>query len=137
MKQLMSIINYCSPYLLTVEEDRPLDEVMKLMEEAEVRHLPVVSKGHAIGLLSQRDLKIFENIELAKRFTAEDVMVRDIFITNEETDLANVVRVMVEKKYGSCLVRRKDGKISGIFTAIDGLRLLKDFLVKEDEGLWQ
>jgi CBS domain-containing protein len=45
-----------SPDLVTVPPEAPLLEAGRLMREAHVRHLPVVSEGTVAGILSMRDL---------------------------------------------------------------------------------
>lgn len=42
--------------VITVDLKKPLDECMKLMTERHLRHLPVVSNGQLLGLLSIGDL---------------------------------------------------------------------------------
>jgi CBS domain-containing protein len=45
-----------SRHLVTVPPDAPLVEAARIMREAHVRHLPVVSDGLIAGMLSMRDL---------------------------------------------------------------------------------
>ena len=42
--------------LVTVPPEAPLVEAARIMREAHVRHLPVVSDGFITGVLSMRDL---------------------------------------------------------------------------------
>jgi CBS domain-containing protein len=42
--------------LVTVCPDDPVMEAARRMEDAQVRHLPVVDQGHIAGILSMRDL---------------------------------------------------------------------------------
>lgn len=124
MNKRLKISSFCSPFLFTVDENMGLPEVMELMNEANIRHIPVVKDDKPIGIISDRDLKVFEEREFADKFTAGDLMNRDIFKVNSESDLREVVETMTSKKFGSCLVTGQNGNIEGIFTTIDALRTL-------------
>ncbi len=42
---------------------------------------------------------------------------------------------MAEHKHGSAIVQQENGKVVGIFTAIDGLRVLADVLKEHYKGV--
>jgi CBS domain-containing protein len=52
----LSAADVMSPDLVTVPPEAPLVEAARIMREAHVRHLPVVSDGLVAGMLSMRDL---------------------------------------------------------------------------------
>lgn len=130
MKDKLKIIKFCSPYLVTVNAEYDLPEVMTIMKEAGIRHVPVVNDGKPIGIISDRDLKVFYDKEFAAKFKASDIMIKDPFTVDEDCDLREVVDLLLEKKVGSCLVQKND-RITGIFTLIDALRTLKLLLTKD------
>lgn len=128
MSKDLKISSFCSPYLLTVEGEESLCNVIQIMKDENVRHIPVVKDEVPIGIISERELGVFEGREFAEKFSASDIMIKDPFVVSEVTDLRDVVEIMINNKYGSCLVKGESGKISGIFTMIDVLRTLKILL---------
>jgi CBS domain-containing protein len=42
--------------LLTIAEDTSLLDAARMMQEGEVRHLPVLAGGHIVGMVSMRDV---------------------------------------------------------------------------------
>ena len=53
----MLVKNWMSKDLITVEEDTSMMEVSQLMREKDVRHIPVMSKGKLVGIVSDRDIR--------------------------------------------------------------------------------
>jgi CBS domain-containing protein len=51
---------YTSPLAVTIEPDVDCAAAERLMERHGIRHLPVTRDGHAVGMLSQRDLLLVE-----------------------------------------------------------------------------
>ena len=52
----LSACDVMSQDLVTVPPEAPILEAARIMREAQVRHLPVVSEGLIAGMLSMRDL---------------------------------------------------------------------------------
>ena len=103
-------------------------ELLEFMENDTVRHMPVIKDKKAVGIISDRDLKYFQNKEWAKKLNSQDIMNKDPYIVNENESLLNVVQTMEEKKYGCALVCDTNNELTGIFTTIDALKLLKGYL---------
>jgi CBS domain-containing protein len=53
---LLTAADLMSPHLVSVPPEAPVVEAARIMCEAHVRHLPVVSDGFLTGMLSMRDL---------------------------------------------------------------------------------
>lgn len=118
----------------TIERNEKLmvaDDVMRL---GRIRHLPVVDADGALaGIVSQRDLfhsgliKALGYGTHAQRqaldmLVIKEAMKTEVLTTTPETELADAARLMLEKKIG-CLVVLEDGKIVGILTESDFVRL--------------
>ncbi len=99
------------------------------MREHRVRHLPVVSAGKLVGVVSQRDLYLLETIaELdLDGISVEEAMTERPYIVTADTALDEVLEIMTEQKYGSCIIVGRDG-IEGIFTTTDACRVLAGLL---------
>ena len=55
-------------------------------------------------------------------------MTPDPFTVSPQAPLDGVVSEMAEHKYGCAIIVQENGKIVGIFTAVDGLRALSEIL---------
>ena len=120
-----------TPLPHTVGRDQTLASAHHIMNEHRIRHLPVLAGGHLVGIVSDRDLKFIEALKDVdpERVTIEEAMSQEPYTVPPETPLGDVVRTMATERYGAALVV-EHGKVVGIFTAIDALRLLADVFEK-------
>lgn len=109
--------------------DQPLSQAHKLMREHHIRHLPVLSGGRLVGILSDRDLAFIEALRDVDpaRVTVEDAMTSMPYAVTPKTPLAKVAREMSEHRYGSAVIM-EDSHVIGVFTTTDALRALADSL---------
>jgi acetoin utilization protein AcuB len=109
----------------TIGKSQTLNKAHELMRAHAVRHLPVLEGGKLVGLVSQRDLYFLETLRDVDpgSVLVEEAMTREPFTVPPGTSLARVARAMVRGKLGAALVVER-GKVVGIFTAIDALRVL-------------
>lgn len=124
-----AVSHYMTVKPVTIERTATLAEAHQLMRERGIRHLPVVTGGKLVGVVSQRDLYLLETIaELdLDGISVEEAMTERPFIVTGDTGLDEVLQIMTEQKYGSCVVVGRDG-IEGIFTTTDACRVLAGFL---------
>ncbi len=120
-----TIRHFMTPVIHTIGETQPLATAHEMMRTHQVRHLPVLSGGKLVGLLSQRDLHLIETLPDVdvNRVTVDDAMSQDVYTAGPGDDLAEVASAMAERKLGSAVVV-EGGKVVGIFTTVDALRAL-------------
>ena len=109
----------------TIGVDRTLAQAHRVMREHRIRHLPVMAGGKLIGIVSERDLHLLETLKDTDplQATVEEAMSTDVFAVHPNARLTAVAAKMAERKIGSAVVVDK-GEVLGIFTALDGLRVL-------------
>jgi acetoin utilization protein AcuB len=91
-----------------------------------VRHLPVMSDGWLVGLVSDRDLRLrMGRGELDRRLA--DVMTTDMATVGPESLLSDAAELMRQRRVDSVLVTR-EGRLVGILTTTDVLALLREKL---------
>jgi acetoin utilization protein AcuB len=116
-----------SPCTHTIDAAQSLREASRLMESSDVRHLPVLDDGRLCGVVSQRDLLLAETLIgfEARKATVTDAMTIGAYAVAPDAPLADVVRMMAEKKYGcAVVVSGPESKVVGILTTVDVCRVL-------------
>lgn len=115
---------FTTPCPVTVNVSATMEEVSRLMKKHEIRHIPVLSQGEAVGIISDRDIKVLGKFPEWTTFMAQDVMSPNPYMVNPETNMDEVAFQMSTQKIGSALVQDNNGEIVGIFTATDALNAL-------------
>jgi acetoin utilization protein AcuB len=134
MKAIPKIMKYMTPMPHTVGSDISLKKAYELMRENRIRHLPVQHGGKLLGVLTDRDVKLASSFKGSDEFKVEDVMTPEPYTVHPDSNLDEVVLEMAEHKYGCAVVMQDNGKVVGIFTATDGLRVLGE-VIKQNYAL--
>lgn len=139
----MNTRDLMTPNPMTVSPQATIAEAWDLMRELEIRHMPVVEDGALVGMLSDRDLArldftrilAIEGVAALQRelgAAVADVMSSDVIVVEPETELDDVLDLLVEHKIGALPVVEPDTReIVGILSYIDVLRGLRDMLEEE------
>lgn len=120
-----------------VEVTTRLIEAAQKMEERDIRHLPVLSRGELVGMLSERDFpglatyvpRVGETrdqlMTLADR-PVSDIMSGNVLSVDLEAEVDEVVDLIVDNKVGAIPVVDAEGQLRGIVSYIDVLRHLRE-----------
>ena len=130
----------------TLEFSDTLDLASDIMTLGRIRHMPVVSGGTVVGILSQRDLfraavssllglgPMAEREWLAK-VPVRTVMTARVFTVPPSASVRSAVNIMLDKRIG-CLPVVDEGALVGLVSESDCLRHLAHVLriseTKED-----
>lgn len=128
MKTTPKIQKHMTPMPHTVGKDISLKKAFEMMRENRIRHLPVQDGGHLVGVITDRDIKFASSFEGSADLCVEDVMTPDPYKVSPDALLEEVVSTMAEHKYGCAIVEQGNGKVVGIFTEVDALRVLSEIL---------
>jgi CBS domain-containing protein len=121
--------------VVTLDANEDLGVADDVMGLARIRHMPVIDEdGSVIGLVSQRDLfrgalaralgyGEFAQKKLLKILRVKEVMTNDVVTIPPQTPLVEAAKLMTDRKIG-CLVAVEDGKLVGILTESDFVRLV-------------
>lgn len=129
----LPVEEFTTPDPIMVALDTPIDEILMLMEGSGVRHLPVVGNGQIVGIISDRDLRLYSGLSSAEKYqvNAEDIMSPNPITVSSTAPLDEVAFLMSEKKVGSVIVvEGKEDNLYGIFTATDALNALVEIIRK-------
>ena len=125
----------------TVTPEATVSDAWDLMRERGIRHVPVVDKtGALVGMLSDRDLLIVAGGLLAGldpgRAGASPVvgvMSTDVLAVDPDTDVGDVVAIMLEERVGAVpVVRAGTRDLVGIISYVDLLAAARPFFEEEE-----
>ena len=108
-----------------------------IMRLGDVRHMPVVRSGRLVGVVSERDLlralpSHLGDVEVEgdRRFlnsvSVSRVMSSPAIVIDAKATVREAARVMAEKKIGCLPVMDDMGRLLGIVTEIDILRVVAE-----------
>jgi len=134
----MMLGNLAQPYVISIGPDDSLDKAISLMEEHEIRHLPVIEAGRAVGMVSDRDvlLAVGWKLEVEREAvtdhevvgprTVREIMSSPALYLDPKASPADAARMMVEGSFHALLVIR-DSTVLGVVTSTDLLRLFSSY----------
>ncbi len=122
-----------------------LELLRSLMRIKHVRHVPIVEPDNTfVGLMTHRDLLAQTISHLAEVDDEEqeyldrhihimNIMKTDVTTVDPEMDVCNAITMLLDHKYG-CLPVVTDGKLVGIVTEADFMKLTLDLLRKSESS---
>jgi acetoin utilization protein AcuB len=115
---------------LRVRANVTLERAFALLQELDVRHLPIVDADEqVIGILSDRDFRDLASLE----GKVADVMSSDVAAIEAEDSVDEVLELMLERRVGAVPVVDHEGALIGIVSYVDVLRRVRDDLAGRSE----
>jgi len=125
--------------VITINEQDNLLSIEEGMERFGMRHLPVVDGDRLVGLITHRDIlrvtrsslqgfRLDREIDRRKQeetFVA-DVMKRDVLTVTPDTPIKDAARLIVDRHIGCLPVVGAEGRLLGIVTEFDLVRLIAE-----------
>jgi acetoin utilization protein AcuB len=126
--------------VVTVGASDCVGAVVDRLNERNIRHVPVMRDGRLVGVLSDRDLKAFmlpadeaflhpDMVRTRLDAPAENIIQGDLVTVEPDTDVAEVIDVMLDYRLGAvAVVSPKSQQLVGIISYTDILRVAQDSL---------
>ncbi len=142
----MKVKQRMTPDPITVTPQTTHREAMRLLEENNIRRLPVLDReGRLVGMVTERDvlrtapseattLSVFEIYTLLDKLTVGQIMTHPVLAVEEECSLAAAARFMVDRKIGALPVMRGE-KLVGIITETDIFKTFVEVLGGGEPGM--
>lgn len=120
-----SIKDYMTETPNSIEPGQSIAQAKEKMRSLQCRHLPVLSGGELVGIISERDIMAVVNFtkEDLDQIPVGDVMLSEIFTVEKDASVKEVVNLMIKNKIGSVLIT-DHGRLEGIFTERDALTVI-------------
>jgi acetoin utilization protein AcuB len=129
-----TVRNWMTPNPITITPQTTLPEAHRLMDEHNVRRLPVINKGKLVGIVTRGDIReaqasdaitlsVYELNYLLDRTPAKEFMAYDPIAISPDAAIEEAARLMLQHKIGGLPVI-ENGELVGIITESDFCRLL-------------
>lgn len=115
---------------ITVGANESIASARATLRDSHIRHLPVVDRGSLVGILSDRDMPVFEadaeslhDARIALNQPTSSILSRDLIVVNPESALTTVIDLMIEHHIGALpVVAPGSLDLVGIVSYVDVLR---------------
>jgi len=129
----MPVKDWMSKDLVTIDADTSIMKASRVMKQNEIQHLPVLSQGRLVGIVSDRDLKeatpskattldIHEMYHLLDTITVKSLMPKKIFTITPGETVEKAAAVMLKHHISALPVVDPGGTLAGIITKGDIFR---------------
>ncbi|HEU4639249.1 MAG TPA: CBS domain-containing protein, partial [Candidatus Binatia bacterium] len=107
-KKIPQVGSVMTPFPYFVDTDDTIAEVERLMDEHQIRHIPVQQDGRVVGIISERDLyRLLERFltqAQKEQIRARDIMIADPYVVSFDAPLNEIALEMAKRHVGSVIV---------------------------------
>lgn len=114
----MRVSQIMNKHPITITPDKRVSQAVKLMQQHNIRHLPVVKDDRMVGWITSRDLREVLLASMLEKITVGDVMVEAPITVAPDTSIEEVARLVHDHKIGGMPVVAGD-RLVGVITATD------------------
>ena len=107
-----------SPRVVTIAPDRRVGQALKLMQQHNIRHLPVMEGDRMVGWITSRDLREVLLASMLEEIKVKDVMLQAPLSVTPDTEVEEAARLIYEHKIGGMPVVEED-RLMGVITMLD------------------
>lgn len=130
--------------LVTITKNERMTVAKKILEEKNIRHLPVVEGKKLIGLVTNMDirkaeaspatsLEIRELHYLLDKLTVGEIMTRNVITISPDVSVEEAATILHDNKIG-CLPVIEDANLVGIITENDVMEILINVMGMKEKG---
>jgi acetoin utilization protein AcuB len=131
----MLVKNWMSKEVITVEPDESMQNAIYILQEQNIKILPVMDKEKVVGIITDRDLKkaspsdattldMHELLFLISKIKVRDLMRKQVYTAKPDDTVEEAAAMLLEKKISGAPVVDVDNRLLGIITRSDIFRVL-------------
>lgn len=135
----MTVSRWMTRTVITIDQDDPVSLAFHLLLVNDIRHLPVLSEGKPVGIITDRDLKEallpsdpsrkdHRSYHRIKNVKAKKIMTPNPILIGPDAPIEEAAQILLERKISCLPVRGGDGSLVGILTVTDILRAFIEFM---------
>jgi acetoin utilization protein AcuB len=131
----MSVQSIMTKTVVSASPDATVREAIQLIDDNDIRHLPIVEGGRLVGIVSDRDLRAYERAGSDEQLATalREVMSHEPLCMEAGESVEALIGVMLEYKIGALPVVGRDGELIGIVSYIDVLQHARALLFPHSE----
>jgi acetoin utilization protein AcuB len=130
---------------ITATPETTHSQAFKLMQEHDIRHLPILDHDRLVGIVTDKDLlkaepspattlSIYEVYALLDNLKLRSIMVTPVYTVEENCPLEEAARILMQHKITGLPVMRGE-RLMGIITEMDIFRAFVEVLGGDERGL--
>ena len=131
----MLVKNWMSKEIVTVDVDDSMQNAIYILQEQNIKILPVMDGGNLVGIISDRDLKkaspsdattldMHELLFLISKIKVRDLMKKPVYTVKPDDTVEEAAALLLEKKISGLPVVDENNRLVGIITRSDIFRVL-------------
>lgn len=125
MKQLDPISHVMTTNVKTVQINQKISEVLRILSENQIHHVPVIDGRKLVGIISTTDIiRLNITVSTADGWSIERVMKKNLVTIEIRDTVRKAAQLMSDGIFHSLPVIDKDGHLVGIITSTDLIRYL-------------
>jgi acetoin utilization protein AcuB len=133
----MEVQQLMTTSVVTAKPETTVRDALQLLEDQEIRHLPVVDDGRLVGMVSDRDLREYRlpmleelnNPDFAESLTTDtlaSVMSGNVIALDTGESLKAAIDAIIEYGVGALpVIDRHTDELQGIVSYVDILKALR------------
>jgi acetoin utilization protein AcuB len=142
----MLVKDWMTTVVATLEVGDSMQDASRLMKEKNVRMLPVMDKGHLVGVVTDRDLKrasasdattleIHELLYLISKIRVKDIMSKNIITVPLDYTIEETAEILLKHKISGAPVVDHAGRLLGIITQTDIFKVILSLTGIRQQGI--
>jgi len=131
----MLVKNWMSKEVITVDADDTMQNAIYILQEQNIKMLPVMDDAILVGIITDRDLKkaspsdattldMHELLFLISKIKVKDLMKEPVFTAKPDDTVEEAAALLLEKKISGLPVIDENNRLVGIITRSDIFRVL-------------
>lgn len=131
----MLVKNWMSKEIVTVDADDSMQNAIYILQEQNIKILPVMDDKNLVGIITDRDLKkaspsdattldMHELLFLISKIKVRDLMKKPVYTARPDDTVEEAAALLLEKKISGLPVLDNNNQLVGIITMSDIFRVL-------------
>jgi len=131
----MLVKNWMSKEVVTVDADDSMQNAIYILQEQNIKMLPVMDDGNLVGIITDRDLKkaspsdattldMHELLFLISKIKVKDLMKKPVYTVPPDYTVEEAAALLLEKKISGLPVVDENNRLIGIITRSDLFRVI-------------
>jgi acetoin utilization protein AcuB len=131
----MLVKNWMTKKVITVDADDTMQNAIYILQEQNIKMLPVMHDEYLVGIITDRDLKkaspsdattldMHELLFLISKIKVRDLMKEPVYTVRPDDTVEEAAALLLEKKISGLPVLDEDNRLVGIITRSDIFRVL-------------